>query len=458
MRYLEGTPRYLEGTPPWPAAAARRAPGGGLPADERSADVAIVGAGLLGLSTALHLLERDPGLDVLVLDAGDVAAGASGRGTGLLGPRVGPAVDQARERFGDEVARRMYLASVDAVHQVRELVSRAGIACGLRDGDQFVVAASDQTAQALHRQAAAYRALGLDVPLLSRADLRDRIDVPYRAGLRYRDAATLDPAALTRGLAETVRRHGARLYPYTPVRGLTRLGRVPGLTLPTGTVRARTVVLAVNAYAPGLRLPVGTVLPLAVSAIATAPLDPETYAALGGPDGYAVVDANPMAPYFRTTPDGRLVVGGGRPALAGGQPADPRWLADAARALHPGLRPVEVAHAWHGRIGMTGDGLPVVGRVPGQPEVWYAGGCNGHGLAMSVAHGAYLADTLTGADMLTGVPGPELPWHRDRAPWLPVRGPARPLLRGYLAALDRLGQRGRDLSREHHRTPVPSAP
>src|SRR5439155_20855047 len=97
---------YPAFAPPWPAPAA---PAGGLPAGELSADVAIVGAGLLGLSTAVHLVQRDPGLDVLVLDAGNVAAGASGRGTGLLGPRVGPAVDRARARYGDEVTRRMYL-------------------------------------------------------------------------------------------------------------------------------------------------------------------------------------------------------------------------------------------------------------------------------------------------------------------------------------------------------------
>jgi glycine/D-amino acid oxidase-like deaminating enzyme len=438
---------------------------------------------LLGLSTAVHLIERDPGLDVVVLDAGEVATGASGRGTGLLGPRVGPAVDRARERYGDEVARRMYLASVEAVHRVRDLVSRLDIRCGLRDGDQFVVAASEHGAQALSRQAAGYRELGLDVPVLSGAQLRDRVDVPYRLGLCYRDAATLDPAALTRGLADTARRHGVRLYPYTPVLGLARHGRVPGLTLGSerqklgswpaasglrsaatredvalqatgpgeqserqklGVLRARTVVLAVNAYAPALRRPAGGVLPLEVSAVATGPLDPATYAALGGPDGYAVVDVHPMAPYFRTTPDGRLIAGGGRPTLTGGRPADQRWLADAVRALHPRLRQVEMAYAWHGRIGMTGDGLPVVGRVAGQPDVWYAGGCNGHGLAMSVAHGAHLADILTGA------PGPDLPWYRDRAPWLPVGGPARPLLRGYLAALDRFGGRGRDLTRAQH--------
>ena len=76
------------------------------------------------------------------------------------------------------------------------------------------------------------------------AQLRARVEVPYRLGLRYPDAATLDPAALTRGLAGTVRRHGVRLYPYTPVLGLTSRG----LVLATGTLRARTVVLALNGF------------------------------------------------------------------------------------------------------------------------------------------------------------------------------------------------------------------
>src|SRR4029450_12274690 len=98
----------------------------------------------------------------------------------------------------------------------------------------------------------------------------------------------------------------------------------------------------------------------------------------------------------------------------------------------------DAPHAGPGRIGMPGDGLPVVGRVAGQPGGWYAGGCNGHGLAMSVAHSVYLADTLTGFDTLGEAGRPDLPWHRDRARWLPVGGPARPLLRGYLAMLDRL--------------------
>src|SRR5262249_22609608 len=151
----------------------------------------------------------------------------------------------------------------------------------------------------------------------------------------------------------------------------------------------------------------------------TAPLDPSTFAALGGRDGYAVIDADPLAPYFRTTPDRRLIVGGGRPAVTPAPARARTWdrLTERLHALHPGLDRVDVVRRWPGRIGMTADGLPVAGRVAGQPDVWYAGGCNGHGLAMSVLHAGYLADAICAGD-----PDPTLPWHRDRAPWLPAGG------------------------------------
>lgn len=76
-----------------------------------TADVAVVGAGLAGLSCAYHLAERAPGLDIAVVDAEQPAAGASGRGTGLLGPRAGPALDRAVRRFGPRTAGRMHRAS-----------------------------------------------------------------------------------------------------------------------------------------------------------------------------------------------------------------------------------------------------------------------------------------------------------------------------------------------------------
>ncbi|MGP2440268.1 NAD(P)/FAD-dependent oxidoreductase [Streptomyces sp. JW3] len=423
------------GTPCWDPAE--------LPAQPQlhgvvTADVAVVGAGLAGLACAYHLAERAPGLDIAVVDATGPAAGASGRGTGLLGPRAGPALDRAVRRFGPDTARRMHQASVRAVQDVLDLCGRLDVPCGLRPGEQIMAARSPAGLVALARQARACRALGLDVPVLSAAGLRDRVGVPYTAGLLHRPAATLDPAALTCALARACAAKGVRFYGDSPLLAVHPGELVgPELVFPNGRLYAGQAVLAVNSAAQSVGLPVGTVLPLEVYAVATEPLSAPAYEALGGRAGYAVIDAVPMAPYFRLLPDRGVVAGGGTVTVPAGL-GEPRlrargerawaWLEGWLRSLHPELARVRVTHRWSGRIGMTGDDLPVVGPVDGFPDVWYIGGCCGHGLALSVAHGAHVAGALLGDPD----PGDPLPWHRSRAPRLPVRGPARSLLRTYV--------------------------
>ncbi|MER7399041.1 FAD-binding oxidoreductase [Streptomyces sp. NPDC000151] len=439
------------GTPCWEPAD-RGAPGTELPPLPRlrgvvTADVAVVGAGLAGLACAYHLADRAPGLTVVVVDAEQPAAGASGRGTGLLGPRAGPPVDQALRRFGRSTARRMHQASVEAVDQVLDLCARLDVQCGLRPGEQLMATRAPAGLVSLARQAKAYRALGLDVPVLTQGAIRARVGVAYSAGLLHRPAATLDPAALTRALARACAAKGVRFYGDSPLRS-ARAGDLigPELLFPHGSVHAGQAVLAVNSAAGALDLPVGTVLPLEVYAVATAPLSPTAYETLGGRAGCSVVDAVPMAPYFRLLPDGGLVAGGGTALAPDGlgarrvQSVRERawaWLERWVGSLHPELSGVPVTHRWSGRIGMTGDGLPVVGRVPGCPDVWYIGGCCGHGLALSVAHGAYVAGALLGDPG----PGGPLPWHRSRAPRLPVHGAGRPLLRAYVDTLGRAARR-----------------
>jgi glycine/D-amino acid oxidase-like deaminating enzyme len=434
------------GTPCWAAADAQppRLP----PLRGRlTADVAVVGAGLAGLSTAYHLADRAPWLDIAVVDAEHPAAGASGRGTGLLGPRAGPPIDKAARRHGPDAARRMHLASVEAVEQVLALCDKLGAACGLRPGEQIVAARSPAGLAALARQTDTYRALGLDIAPLSAAEMRSRLDVPRTAGLLYPTAATLDPAALSAALASACAAKGVRFHGGSPLREVRRTAATgTELAFAHGVLRADQAVLAVNSAAGPLGLPVGTVLPLEVPAVATAPLGPEAYEALGGRTGAAMLDAVPLAPYFRLLPDGGLVAGGGTALLPAGR--DGRrahaarerawaWLVRWLRTLHPDLVSVPITHRWTGRIGMTGDDLPVVGPVAGLPGVRYIGGCCGHGLALSVAHGAWTAGALLGeADRNAA-----LPWHRPRAPRLPTGGPAGPLLRAALGVLGRTARR-----------------
>ncbi|HET9380248.1 MAG TPA: FAD-binding oxidoreductase [Streptomyces sp.] len=414
-----------------------------------TADVAVVGAGLAGLACAHHLTERAPGLDVAVIDARRPAAGASGRGTGLLGPRAGPPVDRALRRYGPRDARRMHLASERAVRAVLDLCERLDAPCAPRPGPQIMAARSPSGLVALSRQARAYRTLGLDVPVLTGPAVRARVGVPYAAGLLHRTAATLDPAALTCAIARACATKGVRFYGDSPLCAV-HPGDLTGpeLVFPHGRLYARQAVLAVNSAAGQLGLPVGTVLPLEVYALSTAPLSGDARDALGHGTGHALVDALPLAPYFRLLPDGGLVAGGGTavapaglapPRLQAGRERAWAWLERWMRSLHPHLLDVRVTHRWSGRIGVTADGLPVVGPVRGLSDVWYIGGCNGHGLAMSAAHGAYVARALLGEP--AACDADTLPWHRSAAPRFPAGGPALPLLRAYTDILGRFTRR-----------------
>lgn len=433
------------GTPLW--AAARTPDDAPSPAvstepvvGRQSADVVIVGSGLTGLALAKRLAEVDAGRDIVLVDAGEPGAGASGRGTGLLGPRVGPGIERARRRFGDATAIRMHQASVEAVHQVIGLVDRLGVDCDLRPGEQLVVARSKRASATLRARAGAYRELGLDIPERSATEIRQLVDVPSLGGLTYPTAATLDPSALVWGLARSVAASGVRRYDNSPVLTLDQEAGRPILRFPGGSVRARTVVFAVNGYADRLPLNVGTVLPMDVHAVATAPLPESTRRALGWDRGVAVLDIEPTAPYFRLTDSGRLVLGGGAaiypvglsPSRLAAQRAEVwGWLERRLHDLHRDLVDVPVEHRWAGRIGVTLDDLPVVGRVAGRKDVWFAGGCCGHGLAMSVFNAHAVAEAVPGGSL------PDLPWFRGRAPRLPVNTVTRPLLRQYVNALNR---------------------
>jgi glycine/D-amino acid oxidase-like deaminating enzyme len=402
------------------------------------ADVAIVGAGLTGLSTAFHLKRSAPGAQVVVVDAGAVASGASGRGTGLLGPRVGPGIATARKRYGARAAAAMYAESVAAVEEVLRLVEEQTIECGAQRGPQFVVARTRGGAAALAAQAAVYAALGCDVPYVSGADL---VGIPaglYRAALRYAPSATLDPASLTRGLARRAEAAGAVIYERSPVLGIERK-RVLELRLPDALIRATNVVLATNAFpapAPGPR----SMLPLEAQAIATEPLAPEIVAELGWNGGYAVLESGGIAPYYRLTADLRVVLGGGVPQLPDGASADAsrqstwrqqeRWL----RALHPALSGVRVSHRWSGYIAITRDWLPVVGPSERVPGLWFAGGWCGHGLAFSIRSGRELAQALLAA----AIPRVNMPWWRGDGPFFPGGTLARALVGGSLCALREL--------------------
>jgi glycine/D-amino acid oxidase-like deaminating enzyme len=326
-------------------------------------DVAVVGAGFTGLSTAWHLARR--GARVAVLEASRIGAGASGRTGGLVleGTAAGP------------------LPGANAcLETLREVVTEADIDCDLRLGGCWELVHA--------RTPGARRALWPDGGTMLCIDGTE-------AG------GTVDPGALVGGLARAAVSAGATLHEHTAVARVER----DGVVLAHRTLSADHVILAVNAYTPALgALPV-RMTPALTLALATAPLDDAALAALG---------LDPRMPFYttdlpylwgRVTADGRLVVGAGLTFAANDVVTsvgleDPETAASLARLegrvreLHPTLAAVEITHRWGGPIAFLADRIPLLGRHPDLPHVIVTAAYSGHGVALGVQIGALIAAAI----------------------------------------------------------------
>lgn len=374
----------------------------------RRCDVCVVGAGYLGLSTALHLAEQ--AVDVVVLEASRVGAGASGRNSGFVLPGYAADIDELIELVGRDHAARSWQLTVEAVDLVKSLIERHAIACDLKPG-ALAAAASPAEAMTLAGQAATMRAVGYGhARFLSRAEMSGLIASPhYSGGLLDLGAAHLHPLDYARGLARAALARGVAIYERSPVARIGYGDRPQAITA-EGTVEARHIVLAANALlgplAPDLAR---RIVPVAALIGATEPLGPGTANRLL-PCDHAVFDTQPALDYYRLTPDHRLLFGAAtcffRPPVSRAAP----WLARRIARVFPQLGRPRMDFVWHGLVDLTRNRLPDLGRR--DERVWYAQGFNGHGLALSTLAGRAIAEAIAGrAESFRVLAGlPYRPW------------------------------------------------
>ncbi|MDP2122457.1 MAG: FAD-binding oxidoreductase [Hoeflea sp.] len=365
-------------------------------------DVAIVGGGYTGLSTALHAAER--GLDCCVLEARQIGFGGSGRNVGLLNAGLWLPPQDVRAKLGGERGARLVDILGDGPAYVMSLIERHQIRCELTRSGTIHAAHSEDGLKDLTRRAEEWARLGAPVRLLSRQETAEKIGShAFHGGLLDARAGTLNPMGYVRGLARAAKGAGARIHTEAPV---TKLIKQPdGWLLETahGTVRAKSVILATNAYSDGLWPGLEeSFVPIHFFQVATVPLGARIASIL--PERQGIWDTGRIMFSLRRDAADRLIIGSMGAAIGGAKGLSERWASRQLKRLFPDLGPVEFETSWHGRIAMTADHLPRIHRL--DDGLYTPIGYNGRGIAPGTVFGKAMADLLAGgaeADLLMPV-------------------------------------------------------
>ncbi len=365
---------------------------------ERTADVCVVGGGFTGVSAALHLKEKAPGLRVLVLESEVVGFGASGRNAGFCMTLFGLAPEVTRWRFGAARLREADAYMLRAVDLVRRRVAEHGIDCDFEETGLLTVATNPAQRRRLLREMELERKIGLHETEWLEADaLQAQVRSPLFCGGRFdRHCALLNPAKLVRGLARAAEEAGAEICERSPVVEVVPGSRVR-LRTPRGTVTAEKVIFATNAYSARLRPLRFRQLPVHTYIVLTEPLAPEQLSAVGWQGRQGIEDGRNLIHYFRLTRDNRLLMGGNDAFYYYGSADDrdrsgtmQQRLQEAVKRIFPMLSGIRFTHHWGGPISATLDLAPLIGRIG--PNMFYSVGCMGHGVALCNLNGATLAD------------------------------------------------------------------
>ncbi len=402
----------------WYAASAGPAPRHEPLAGEVSVDVCVIGAGFTGISAALHLAER--GYGVAVLEAERVGWGASGRNGGQICTGYNKDMAAIEARVGGAAAQICWDIAEESKALIRERVARHEIACELKWG--YLHAANKPgRLDGLKRHADEYARYGYEgCEILGKAALEERLGSRiYHGALWEPGAGHLHPLNYNLGLAGAATAAGARIFEKSAAVRI-ETGARPVVHTAAGSVRAKFLVLAGNAYLGALSKPLyRRIMPVGSYILATEPLGKDRAKSLIRGDD-AVSDSNFIVDYYRLSGDNRMLFGG-RASYSTCEPADlfafmrPRML-----NVFPQLADVRADYCWGGDIGITVDRMPDVGRLG--DSVFYAQGYSGQGVALSGMCGKLIAEAIAGQaerfDVLARFRHPPFPGGKLRTPLL----------------------------------------
>jgi glycine/D-amino acid oxidase-like deaminating enzyme len=400
-------------------------PGEPSPSGE-NVDVAIIGAGLTGLWTAWYLLQRDPGLRVVLFERETIGFGASGRNGGWCSALLPMGLAKISERHGESAAQRMMQTMHDTVGEVGRFVAQHGAPETFHSGGTISVARNVAQRDRLREELHELRRFGFgddDYRWLEADQAKSVVDAAgVIAGLRTPHCAAVHPMRLTHAVARAVIAAGAEIRQHSAVTEIH-----PGrLVTAGGDVAATVIVRATEGYTPQLAGERRSLLPIYSMMVATEPLPDSMWAEIGLAERPTFADGRHMIIYGQRTADGRFAFGGRGAPYHFGSAIQPEFDTDDAirvllesslRELFPQIGDVAITHHWGGVLAAPRDWTCSV-RFDRSTGLASAGGYVGDGVSTTNLAGRTLATLITDGDDPEGLT--RLPWVGHRSPkWEP---------------------------------------
>lgn len=389
-----------------------------------TADVCVIGAGFTGMSTAWHLNRRFPDKRIVVLEAGIVGNGASGRNGGLMLNWV-----NGVHLEDPEGTARVYHATRDGIDGIESLIREHDLPVRYkRDGALEVYTRADRAEEA-HRRTEKLAALGIPVRYLHTHELSEYVRMQGGVGgVLDTTAGNLHGLDLLRAMRPVLLSRGVAIHERSPVVKIEE-GATCVITTPQGSVRAAALVLGTNGYTPKLGYFRNELFPLHSHVFATAPLPLEQRAALGWSRGSGFSDDLDRIAYGSITADGSVIFGGGSNAsyayLYGNKtvyPGAPDTAASSFERIHqtfrgyfPDAAAVPIAHRWTGTLGITFSRVCSMGVRGEHRNVYYAVGYSGHGVTLANLAGRVITDLYSDHHE----PWRDLPFYQRRMMYIP---------------------------------------
>lgn len=360
-----------------------------------AADVVVIGSGYTGLCAAIQTARG--GRDTVVIDAENAGWGCSSRNGGQVSAGIGRSYKDLERKHGSDTAYGIVREGLDALQWIGDFIGEEGISCGFRRCGRYYGAHSPRAFESLVRKYTSPAPKGLETGcyVVPPDEQHREINTAYyHGGVVHPNNAGLDPAQYQSGLIARALGANARIITQCPAHNVEKVDGGHIVHTGKGVIRARDVIVATNGYTgnavPWLH---HRTIPLASYILATEPLADDVITRLL-PSDRMIVDSREMVVYYRTCPERRRILFGGR--VSASQP-DAHKCAPALHAqmtrIFPELSATRISHMWMGFVAFSFDFLPHIGRQDG---LWYAMGYCGSGVALASYLGTKLGKQVLG--------------------------------------------------------------